>query len=271
MRIFAIKNESDFDNTAAYLFYYEKKRKFFIELPDDADEWKTPLILSSFVRKKQKTVNSHWSKIWVQQRIVPPDRQNLGQILIDNNLSSYDEFSLLMLSNGRCAQDDFYLEPVQFDELPEEIKRRNSYKIDDIMPLENQKLLIFFSDGTVKVCDIKRMVDKNSSLEKLLTIHPEYFEKVRLQVGGYGVFWDENMTISDSELFENGKTVPFSKEDFCSFVSNRVVNTAEATEFLGCSRQNIDDLIKRGKLKPIKETEKGKLFLKSDIEKREWE
>ncbi|MCR5523965.1 MAG: helix-turn-helix domain-containing protein [Clostridia bacterium] len=51
----------------------------------------------------------------------------------------------------------------------------------------------------------------------------------------------------------------------------RVVNTAEAAKILNCSRQNIDDLIKRGKIKPIKEMANDKLFLKSDILKREWQ
>ena len=42
----------------------------------------------------------------MQQRIVPTDRQNLGEILRDNGLKEYDEFELLMLATGRCAQDD---------------------------------------------------------------------------------------------------------------------------------------------------------------------
>ena len=79
------------------------------------------------------------------------------------------------------------------------------------------------------------------------------------------------MSISDSELYENGTTVPLTKNDFYSFVANRVVNTAGAAELLGCSRQNVEDLTKRKKITPIKEFENGKLFFKSEIEKREWE
>ena len=78
----------------------EKDKKFYIELPDTADYWETPLILSSFLKRGKKTIDSHWSKIWVQQRIVPTDRQNLGQILKANGLEEYDEFKLLMLAKG---------------------------------------------------------------------------------------------------------------------------------------------------------------------------
>lgn len=37
-----------------------------------------------------------------------------------------------------------------------------------------------------------------------------------------------------------------------------------------CSEQNIDDLIRRDKMHPIKEVPKSKLFLKSEIQQRLW-
>ena len=98
MKIFAIRSESMRKaKNLAYLIYYETEKTFYIELPDDADEWEIPLILSSYLKKGERTVNSYHSKMWVQQRIAPPDRQNLGQILKENNLEYYDEFELLML------------------------------------------------------------------------------------------------------------------------------------------------------------------------------
>lgn len=61
-----------------------------------------------------------------------------------------------------------------------------------------------------------------------------------------------------------------TKKKICSFVSHRVVNAAEAAELLGCSRQNINDLSRKGKLHPIKATEKSTLYLKSEVQKRNW-
>ena len=101
MKIFAIRDESAVNPIdLAYLLYYESEKRFYIELPENADPWETPLLLSSFIKKGETSVNSYWSKLWVQQRIVPPDRQNLGQVLKDNHLNEYDEFDLLMLSMG---------------------------------------------------------------------------------------------------------------------------------------------------------------------------
>ena len=45
------------------------------------------------------------------------------------------------------------------------------------------------------------------------------------------------------------------------FVKTKILNTSEVIEKLDCSRQNVNDLIKREKLTPIKST----LFINSDI------
>ena len=156
MKIFAIRDEFALNQIdLAYLLYYEVEKRFYIELPESADPWETPLLLSSFVKKGETSVNSYWSKLWVQQRIVPTDRQNLGQVLRDNRLKEYDEFGLLMLSMGRCAQDDYYLVPVEEGQLPAQIPKRFARLIEDVVPLENFELLVFFRDGTVKKCSIK--------------------------------------------------------------------------------------------------------------------
>lgn len=266
MKLFAIKDETDSRyKTLAWLIYYEADKRFYIELPDDADPWETPLLLSSFLKRGERTVNAYWSKLWVQQRIVPSDRQNLGQILKDNGLDVYDEYDLLMLADGRCAQDDYYLVPMTESELPDNLSTRFQKKVEDAVPLADSRLLVFFRDGAVKKCDVPLLTAllpiKNSD---------SLFRTVAVQPGGYGVCWGENLNLSDSFLYDSGMDVPLSLDDFRSFVKNRIVNTAEAADLLDCSRQNIDDLIRRGKLHPIKASPKNKLFLKSELIQRKW-
>lgn len=44
MRIFAIRDESAQEQKdLAYLLYYEQEKQFYIELPENADAWETPL------------------------------------------------------------------------------------------------------------------------------------------------------------------------------------------------------------------------------------
>jgi len=271
MKIFAIRDENVAGNkNLAYLFYYEVEKQFYIELPEKADLWETPLILSSFVKKNKKTVDFYWSKVWVQQRIVPPDRQNIGQILKDNGLTEYDEYGLLTLAMGRCAQDDSYLVPIEADNLPEEIKDRFSRRIEDVVPLENWQLLVFFRDGKVKKCSLHDIFETDRAFGILLN-NREFFKNVQVQTGGYGVSWDVNMTIADITLYEMGEDIPLSAADFKNFVTYRVVTAGEAAKMLGCSRQNIDDLTRRDKLHPVKTGAKTTLYLKNEIQKRNWQ
>lgn len=271
MKIFAIRDESAINQIdLAYLLYYEVEKRFYIELPENADSWETPLLLSSFIKKGETSINSYWSKLWVQQRIVPTDRQNLGQVLRDNNLKEYDEFELLMLSMGRCAQDDYYLVSIEENQLPEPIKKRFKKLIEDVVPLNNFSLLVFFRDGSVKKCSI---IDcyKNAPSFQVLFRNENFFYAITLQPGGHGVEWDVNLSINAATLYRTGTKVPLTASDFQNFVVHRVVNVAEAAEILGCSRQNIDYLTKTGKLHPIKSSGKNTLYLKSEILKRNWQ
>ena len=179
-------------------------------------------------------------------------------------------YELLRLAMGRCAQDDQYLVPIEEKELPGEIKKRFATRIEDVLPLDDYCLLVFFRDGMIKKCDLKKHFEKTKGFQILLK-KPEYFEHVQMQIGGYGVAWDVNMSVSDSVLYRMGKTVPLTAADFRNFVTHRVINATEAAELLGCSRQNIIDLTKRGKLHPLKTSDKNTLYLKSEILKRNWQ
>lgn len=268
MKIYAVKDETDISRkTLAWLIYYENAKRFYIELPDDADPWETPLLLSSFLEKGEKTVNAYWSEMWVNQRIVPSDRQNLGQILRDNGLKEYDPYELLMLAHGRCAQDDYYLEQITDDKLPKELVDRLERKVEDVVPLADYRLLIFFRNGTVKRCALRQYFEQNRKFAPLLS-KEELYNAMTVSPGGYGIHWGEGLEISDEELQKLGVDVPLSLNDFLSFVKERVISSAEAAELLNCSRQNLDDLVRRDKLHPIKVTAKNKLYLKSEVEQR---
>lgn len=271
MKIFAIRDETDpSQKDLAYLLYYETPKRFYIELPENPDPWDTPLLLSSFAKNGVKSINAYWSELWVQQRIVPSDRQNLGQILKDNRLKTYDEYELLMLGMGRCAQDDYYLVPITENNLPKKVVKRFEKRIEDIVPLSDYALLVFFRDGMIRRIDLADYFSSRPRFQVLLQ-RPELFCHVRIQTAGYGIQWDETLSISDRELYSIGKRIPLSMDDFKSFVEERVVNASEAAELLNCSRQYINELVKSNKLHPIKASQKNTLFLKSEILQRSWQ
>ena len=266
MRLFAIRDESmTGDTILGYLVYYESSKSFNIELPDNADPWETTPIISSFVNRGIYSIDSHWSRRWVQQRIVPQDRQNIGQILKDNGLKEYDEFSLLMLTKGRCEQDDCYLEEISADNPPELLVRRWKTKVEDVVPLDASRLLVFFRNGMTKVIDAQEVA--GTACAPYLS-NQDRFNTVEVQPDGYGVYWNDQAMISHKDLFMHGMTVPLTLSDFHRYVQDRIVSASEACNILDCSRQNIDDLMRRDKLHPIRTDAKYKLFSKAEVMQR---
>ena len=76
------------------------------------------------------------------------------------------------------------------------------------------------------------------------------------------------MGLSDTELYSIGTDIPLSLDAFLSFLKNRTITVSEAASALNCSRQNIENLVKRGKLHPVKFSLKTTLFAKQEIEQR---
>ncbi|PHA00950.1 DNA-binding protein [Bacillus pseudomycoides] len=56
-----------------------------------------------------------------------------------------------------------------------------------------------------------------------------------------------------------------TKEQLIEFIKDEILNSSEALDILGCSRQYLNKLIKEEKLTPIKETVRDRLFFKQDI------
>lgn len=144
MNVYAIRNDKDPSKDLAYLLYYKKSKQFYIEMLENIDSKELPIILKHFYDEGKRVVNSYWSYIWVKERIVPQDRQNIAMIIKCNGLTNYDELQLLILGNGRCSQDDFFIEEVIDESLPAEITIRFSRQIDDCICLNNKDLLVFF-------------------------------------------------------------------------------------------------------------------------------
>ena len=56
-----------------------------------------------------------------------------------------------------------------------------------------------------------------------------------------------------------------STEQLKVFIASEVINTSEATLLLGCTRQNLNLMVKAGRIVPVKQLAKETLFLRSEI------
>lgn len=93
----------------AVLEYDVENDKLAIDIADWASERDVPMLFMPFIRKGERRINDTWARRWVNERVVPSGRQNLGQVLRANGLQFYDAIALLIAGEGRCSQDDFYI------------------------------------------------------------------------------------------------------------------------------------------------------------------
>ena len=78
------------------------------------------------------------------------------------------------------------------------------YKIKTVEPLDNFILYVTFENDVKKYYDLKLLFDKWQEF-KILQDNIKLFSNVKVDNGGYGISWNEEIDISCNELWENGK------------------------------------------------------------------
>lgn len=80
------------------------------------------------------------------------------------------------------------------------------YKVKEVKPLQNYSLMVQFEDNTKKIYDLNPLFSRWEAFEAILQT-TGLFEQVRVDVGGYGISWNDDIDISCNELYNNGKTI----------------------------------------------------------------
>lgn len=78
------------------------------------------------------------------------------------------------------------------------------HRLKSITPLHNFTLRAEFLDGSEKIYDVKPLMKKIPVFEMLGYVHG-LFEQVRIDTGGYGIIWNDDIDLSCDELYENGR------------------------------------------------------------------
>lgn len=77
------------------------------------------------------------------------------------------------------------------------------YKIQSVIPEEDFILQVRFMDGVEKKYDIKPLFQKVPEFLDLKTI-PGLYKQVKVDTGGYGISWNDEIDLAGNELRENG-------------------------------------------------------------------
>lgn len=80
----------------------------------------------------------------------------------------------------------------------------NVPRIKSVTPLKERRLLITFTNGVQKVYDCRQILN----LERFQLLRYEaFFKAVTVDPGGYGISWNDEMDLSEYELWSKGVEV----------------------------------------------------------------
>lgn len=124
-------------------------------------------------------------------------------------------------------------------------------KVKAVYPANDLNIIVIFTNGVIKRYDVKQLFSQFDWYQELN--NPDIFQLVKVDCGGCGVSWNEDIDISEYELWENSEPYISPFDGLLSF--------AEAAE-----RWNIDDSTLR------KAVSNGRLVENIDIKKfgKQW-
>ena len=102
------------------------------------------------------------------------------------------------------------------------------------------ELIAQFDDGTVKRYDVSQLFSKHDVFKTFRT-NPGLFSKARIDTGGYGVVWNEDIDLSANEIWANGTEI---QTDF-----NGLMAFSDASSIWNLNESTLRKALSYGKLK----------------------
>ena len=113
------------------------------------------------------------------------------------------------------------------------------HKVKSVSPLSNFTLSVQFGEGVTKLYDLKPVLAKIPAFQ-YLNDNPAEFNCVSVDVGGYGIVWNDDLDLSCDELWEKGTVVETPFDGLMAF--------SDATELWGLNESTLRKAISYGKL-----------------------
>jgi len=85
--IYRIRNDY---MTYGYLYISNDYNNCYIDIVDGLNEY--PVFFHMFAQKGIYTLNEYWTKRWINERIIPYERQNINDILKNSNMKFYNDY-----------------------------------------------------------------------------------------------------------------------------------------------------------------------------------
>ena len=113
------------------------------------------------------------------------------------------------------------------------------HKVKAVHALPDCRLSVQFAEGITKLYDVTQTFGRWEQFQELES-DPSMFYEVKVDTGGYGIIWNDELDLSCNELFENGEAVLTPFDGLMAFT--------DATELWGLNESTLRKAIAYGKL-----------------------
>ena len=128
------------------------------------------------------------------------------------------------------------------------------HKITSLATLPDYVLLVGFSSGEFKQFDLKSIMNKYPPFAALKNVNGLY-EQAKIDAGGYGIVWNDDLDISAEGIYEKGVACS-APDDIEKYRQNLLSALVRARQDAGLSQKQLEIL--SGVAQPcIARTEKG--------------
>ncbi len=114
------------------------------------------------------------------------------------------------------------------------------HKIKEVSALPGMRLAVQFENGTTKLYELKHLEKRFPQFAALE--NESLFSSVRVDPGGYGISWNDDLDLSCDELWGHGTRIDTPFDDLMSF--------SDASELWGLNESTLRKAISYGKIVP---------------------
>lgn len=110
------------------------------------------------------------------------------------------------------------------------------HKIKTVKSAENTVLLVCFQNGIEKIYDLKMLYNVFPQF-KIFETDKQLFNSGKVDVGGYGISWNDDLDLDAEEIWENGtETGKQNKLDTLTLLAE---NLSKAREISGITQKEL--------------------------------
>ena len=114
------------------------------------------------------------------------------------------------------------------------------HKITSLQIKSDYLLVVGFSNNKVKLLDLKPYIEKYKPFKQLVD-QPGLYETAKIDIGGYGIVWNDELDISAEGIYEKG--VDYCVTDKASIVKDELLsNYIDIRRKLHISQKQLENM-----------------------------